>query len=58
MKAIMYHYVRRFNPTLPNFRFLDVENFEKQLDYFQDNFGFVSKDEWLNALREKKTRES
>ena len=54
MKAIMYHYVRSFNPTLPNFRFLDVENFEKQLDYFQDNFGFVSKDEWLSALSEKK----
>ena len=54
MKAIMYHYVRSFDPSLPNFRFLDVENFEKQLDYFQDKFGFVSKDEWLNALREKK----
>ena len=54
MKAIMYHYVRSFDPNLPNFRFLDVENFEKQLDYFQDKFGFVSKDEWLNALKEKK----
>jgi len=54
MKAITYHYVRSFDPSLPNFRFLDVENFEKQLDYFQDKFGFASKDEWLNALREKK----
>jgi len=54
MKAIMYHYVRSYDPSLPNFRFLDVENFEKQLDYFQDKFGFVSKDEWMTALREKK----
>lgn len=54
MKAIMYHYVRSFDPSLPNFRFLDVENFEKQLDYFQDKFGFISKDEWFNALSEKR----
>ena len=54
MKAIMYHYVRSFDPSSPNFRFLDVENFEKQLDYFREKFGFVSKDEWLNALKEKK----
>jgi peptidoglycan/xylan/chitin deacetylase (PgdA/CDA1 family) len=54
MKAIMYHYVRCFDPSLPNFRFLDVKNFEKQLDFFQEQFGFVSKDEWLNALKKKK----
>ena len=53
MKAIMYHYVRSFDPSLPNFRFLDVENFEKQLDFFQEQFGFVTKDEWLNAIKRK-----
>lgn len=50
----MYHYVRKFDPSLPNFRFLDVRNFEKQLDFFQDKFGFVSKSEWLDALKRKK----
>jgi peptidoglycan/xylan/chitin deacetylase (PgdA/CDA1 family) len=50
----MYHYVRKFDPNLPNFRFLDVENFEKQLDFFQENFGFATKDEWLNAIKRKK----
>jgi len=54
MKAIMYHYVREYNSRLPNFRFLDVKNFEKQLNYFQNKFGFVSKDEWLQALDSKK----
>ena len=54
MKAIMYHYVRKFNPELPNFRFLDVENFDKQLDFFQEQFGFVTKEEWLNAIKQKK----
>ena len=46
MKAIMYHYVREFDKNHPNFRFLDVENFRKQLDYFEKNYGFVSKAEW------------
>ena len=54
MKAIMYHYVRKFDPSLPNFRFLKVENFEKQLDFFQEQFGFVTKDEWLNVIKRKK----
>ena len=54
MKAIMYHYVREFNSELPNFRFLDVKNFEKQLDFFQEQFGFVTKDEWLNSIKRKK----
>ena len=50
----MYHYVRKFDSNFPNFRFLDVENFEKQLDYFKEQFGFVTKDELLIALKEKK----
>ncbi len=54
MKAIMYHYVREFNSELPNFRFLDVKNFEKQLDFFQEQFGFVTKNEWLNSIKRKK----
>ena len=30
----MYHYVREFNPKLPFFKYLDAENFGKQLDFF------------------------
>lgn len=54
MKAITYHYVRKFDSRLPNFRFLDVNNFEKQLDFFQENFDFLTKDEWLIAIKKKK----
>ncbi len=54
MKAIMYHYVRDYNASLPNLRFLDVKNFEKQLDFFKERFGFVSKEEWLEVLNRKK----
>jgi peptidoglycan/xylan/chitin deacetylase (PgdA/CDA1 family) len=46
MKAIMYHYVREFDASFPNFRFLDIGNFRKQLDYFDKEYGFVTKDEW------------
>lgn len=49
----MYHYVREYNSRLPFFRFLDVRNFEKQLDYFEEKYGFVSKTEWLQALNRK-----
>ena len=49
----MYHYVREFNPKLPFFKYLDAENFGKQLDFFGAEYGFVSKDEWQRAIKEK-----
>ena len=53
MKAVMYHYVREYDSRLPFFKFLDVKNFEKQLDYFNSEYGFVSKEEWVQVLNEK-----
>ena len=35
MKAIMYHYVQEYNPKLPYLKFLDFNNFKKQLDYLK-----------------------
>lgn len=46
MKSVMYHYVREYDDKHPNFRFLDVQNFRKQLDFFEKNFGFVDAQEW------------
>lgn len=43
----MYHYVREYSPSYPNFRFLDVSNFRKQLLYFEQEYGFIQRDEWL-----------
>ena len=42
----MYHYVREYDSKYPNFRFLDIKNFSKQLDFFEKNYGFVDFDEW------------
>ena len=46
MKAVMYHYVRTRCDKHPYFRFLDITNFRKQLDFFESNYGFVTKSEW------------
>lgn len=51
MKAVMYHYVRGETTRPPNYYHLDVDDFCSQLDYFEDNFGFVSKGEFLSAIR-------
>ncbi len=46
MKAIMYHYVRAYDPHHPHFRFLDIANFRKQLDHFEQTYGFAERDDW------------
>lgn len=53
MKSIMYHYVREFNKEIPYLRFLDIKNFKKQLDYFEEKYGFVSREEWENSIVNK-----
>lgn len=50
MKAIMYHYVRSDNPELPYFRHLNIDDFVKQLEYFGNEYGFISKNEFKNSM--------
>jgi peptidoglycan/xylan/chitin deacetylase (PgdA/CDA1 family) len=50
MRAVMYHYVRDYSEPLPHFRFLHFLNFTKQLDFFDQNYGFVTFDEWCRYL--------
>ncbi|GAA7237965.1 hypothetical protein HpCK35_29240 [Helicobacter pylori] len=47
MKIIMYHYIRESLKQLPKFRYLHIENFKKQLDFFEKEFGFITYDEFL-----------
>ncbi len=42
----MYHYVREYDNQYPYFRYLDIRNFRKQLDFFEKKYGFVKKSEW------------
>ena len=53
MKAIMYHYVQDFNSDFPHFKFLDFENFKRQLDYFESEFGFIEQDEFIDSINKK-----
>ena len=50
MKAIMYHYVRPDDPNFPFFRHLNIDHFKKQLDYFDNEFGFVSQKQFEECL--------
>lgn len=53
MKAIMYHYVRPFSDDLPNLKNLSFDNFKRQLDFFNKEFGFVKKDEFVKSFNGK-----
>lgn len=50
MKAIMYHYVRPYNEKLPYFKNLHIDDFKKQLDFFEKEYGFVSKEDFVNSF--------
>ncbi len=54
MKAIMYHYVRKKDSNLPYLRYLDFDNFRKQLDFFQETDRFLSKEEFFESIRMNK----
>jgi peptidoglycan/xylan/chitin deacetylase (PgdA/CDA1 family) len=46
----MYHYVRPYNSEFPYFKNLDIEDFRKQLDYFEQNYGFVDKQHFIKSF--------
>ena len=50
MKAIMYHYVRPHDPELPYFRYLHIDAFVKQLEYFGNEYGFIGKKDFRECL--------
>jgi peptidoglycan/xylan/chitin deacetylase (PgdA/CDA1 family) len=51
MKAVMYHYVRPDASDAPWYYYLDIEDFRAQLDYFEDEYGFIDRDTFLAAAR-------
>jgi len=55
IKAIMYHYVRPRDAKFTHLKYLEIENFERQLDYFEREFGFVSKSDFQDFISGKKS---
>lgn len=51
MKAVMYHYVRPSASDAPWYYHLDLEDFRAQLDYFEDEYGFVDQESFLTAAK-------
>lgn len=47
----MYHYVRKYDPEFPNLRFLDFEDFKKQLDHFECIYNFPTREQVVKYMR-------
>ncbi len=58
MKAVMYHYVNLPNLEYPYSRYLHFNNFKKQLDWFSNNGGFVSKDDFARIIKGESSKSS
>ena len=52
----MYHYVRKRNINLPNFRYLDIDDFCKQINYFKKNYFVHNYDSFLETIKSKKIK--
>ena len=50
MLVVMYHYVRDFDSEAPNFKNLTVDQFKKQLQFFKDNYGFITRERFLECI--------
>ena len=48
----MYHYVRPFDYAYPYLNSLDLNVFKRQLDYFERKYGFLSQQEYKDAVSE------
>ena len=46
----MYHYIREFDAAMPNLKHLHFEDFCRQLDYFEAEYGFISKEIFVNSI--------
>jgi peptidoglycan/xylan/chitin deacetylase (PgdA/CDA1 family) len=50
----MYHYVRPDSDKYPFFNNLNLETFAKQLDFFQEKYGFITKESYIEAVKNNK----
>jgi len=50
MKAIMYHYIRPQDAAQPHLFYLHADDFQRQLDHFEQQYSFVSQQQWQAAL--------
>ena len=49
----MYHYVRNNNSEYPNFKNLTIDQFRRQIDFFYNTYGFISKEDFIHSIENK-----
>ena len=58
MKAIMYHYIHDDHTKNPYKSFLHMEDFKRQLDFFETNYGIMKKSDFLDGIKNKQFKNS
>ncbi len=58
IKVITYHYVRPDSKEFPDLKFITLDCFRKQLDYFNKEYGFISQRSFKESLQKKQIVES
>lgn len=60
LTIVMYHYIRDYKNTLyPNIKGLDLQDFNKQIEYFRKNYNFITLQDIYNAIYHgKKVKEN
>jgi len=53
MLVVMYHYIREDNSDYPNFKNLTIDQFKKQIDFFYDTYGLISKEDFIRSIETK-----
>ena len=56
MKFIMYHYIKKNNQYSKNFKYLKLNNFIKQLNYFEKKYGICNYEEIINFRKNQKSK--
>ena len=46
----MYHYIRDNCAQYPHFKKLNIDQFRKQLDFFDKTYGFLSKEQFIESI--------
>lgn len=49
----MYHYVRPFDLDQPHLFYLNLDDFEQQLEYFEQSIGIITRSQWYSALNDQ-----
>jgi len=58
VKAIMYHYVRPEPEGLPYLRYMHLNDFCNQLEFFEKEYGFVGREDFMRAVQTGQPPES